>query len=394
MKRFGLILALMLSFSACSSVSTEREDTFSEQSNVRETAAQETAQSQPVSSVLESDGILTVNYIDVGQGDSILITTPDDVNMLIDAGEGPGKSGAVISYLVQNGVDEIDTVIATHPHSDHISAMDEVLNSTDVSHFYMPDVTHTTDDFENMLDALEDVPDVRPVKSGYDFNVGEYVSCKVLAPSSDSYEDLNNYSVAVKLTYGDTDFIFTGDAEDISEEEMLASGEDLSGDVLKCGHHGSSSSTTPAFVEAVDPEYAVISCGKNNSYGHPDSQTLATLNSYGVTVLRTDEQGTITLESDGEKVIYSGTLPVTTEESTVQTTVTAQTYSPAVEPAVQETAVSFDVQSETSYIGNKNSKKFHKTDCGTLPAEKNRVYFSSRDEAIQQGYSPCKNCDP
>ena len=392
MKRFGLILALMFSLSACSSVSTESEVAVSEQTSIQETAAQETTQPRSAVSVSEPDGILTVNYIDVGQGDSILITTPDDENMLIDAGEGPGRSGAVMSYLSQNGVDEIDTVIATHPHSDHISAMDEVLNSTDVSHFYMPDVTNTTADFENMLDALEDVPDVQPVKCGYDFTVGDYVSCRVLAPSSDSYQDLNNYSVVVKLTYGDTDFLFTGDAEDISEEEMLAGGQDLSADVLKCGHHGSSSSTTAAFVEAVDPEYAVISCGKNNSYGHPDSQTLSTLGSYGVTVLRTDEQGTITIESDGENIIYNGALPAAAEESTVQTT--AQTYSPAVQPDEQETPVSSAVQSETTYIGNKNSKKFHNPDCGTLPAEKNRVYFSSRDEAIQQGYSPCGNCNP
>lgn len=374
MEKISLIIAIILSMTGCN---------ISAETATKTESVTEQAQS------FATDDMLRVDYIDVGQGDSILITTPDGVNMLIDAGEGEGKSGAVTSYLTQRGIDEIDTVIATHPHSDHINAMDEVLDSTEVEHFYMPDVSHTTKDFENMLDALEDVEDIKAVKAGDNFSLGQQVSCRVLAPCSESYEDLNDYSVVLKLTYGETDFIFMGDAEALSEEEILAAGEDVSADVLKCGHHGSSSSSSPDFVEAVDPQYAVISCGVDNSYGHPDSETLSVLDSFGITVLRTDKQGTITIESDGNNIIYNDTASAVSEEA-VQTT----NESEAVFKDSRENETSSPVESEITYIGNINSKKFHKSDCSTLPAEKNRVYFSSRQEALQQGYSPCGKCDP
>ncbi len=374
MEKISLIIAIILSMTGC---------------NISAETATKTEPVTEQAQTFATDDMLRVDYIDVGQGDSILITTPDGVNMLIDAGEGEGKSGAVTSYLTQRGIDEIDTVIATHPHSDHINAMDEVLDSTEVEHFYMPDVSHTTKDFENMLDALEDVEDIKAVKAGDTFSLGQQVSCRVLAPCSESYEDLNDYSVVLKLTYGETDFIFMGDAEALSEEEILAAGEDVSADVLKCGHHGSSSSSSPDFVEAVDPQYAVISCGVDNSYGHPDSETLSVLDSFGITVLRTDKQGTITIESDGNNIIYNDTASAVSEEA-VQTT----NESEAVFKDSRENETSSPVESEITYIGNINSKKFHKSDCSTLPAEKNRVYFSSRQEALQQGYSPCGKCDP
>lgn len=374
MEKISLIIAIILSMTGC---------------NISAETATKTEPVTEQAQTFATDDMLRVDYIDVGQGDSILITTPDGVNMLIDAGEGEGKSGAVTSYLTQRGIDEIDTVIATHPHSDHINAMDEVLDSTEVEHFYMPDVSHTTKDFENMLDALEDVEDIKAVKAGDTFSLGQQVSCRVLAPCSESYEDLNDYSVVIKLTYGETDFIFMGDAEALSEEEILAAGEDVSADVLKCGHHGSSSSSSPDFVEAVDPQYAVISCGVDNSYGHPDSETLSVLDSFGITVLRTDKQGTITIESDGNNIIYKDTASAVSEEA-VQTT----NESEAVFKDSRENETSSPVESEITYIGNINSKKFHKSDCSTLPAEKNRVYFSSRQEALQQGYSPCGKCDP
>lgn len=374
MEKISLIIAIILSMTGCN---------ISAETATKTESVTEQAQS------FATEDMLRVDYIDVGQGDSILITTPDGVGMLIDAGEGEGKSGAVTSYLTQRGIDELDTVIATHPHSDHINAMDEVLDSTEVEHFYMPDVSHTTKDFENMLDALEDVEDIKAVKAGDTFSLGQQVSCRVLAPCSESYEDLNDYSVVIKLTYGETDFIFMGDAEALSEEEILAAGEDVSADVLKCGHHGSSSSSSPDFVEAVDPQYAVISCGVDNSYGHPDSETLSVLDSFGITVLRTDKQGTITIESDGNNIIYNDTASAVSEEA-VQTT----NESEAAFKDSRENETSSPVESEITYIGNINSKKFHKSDCSTLPAEKNRVYFSSRQEALQQGYSPCGKCDP
>lgn len=320
-------------------------------------------------------GKLRVTYIDVGQGDSILITSPDNKHMLIDAGESENKSGAVLSYLKPNNIKSLDTAVATHPHSDHISAMDDVIKAVPINHFYMPNAVNTTRDFENMLNALEIVPDVVQAKAGMSFKLGEYVSCKVFAPVMDSYEDLNNYSVVIKLTYGNNSFVFTGDAEKISENEIISNGVDLKADVLKCGHHGSSGSSGESFLDAVSPSFAIISCAKDNSYGHPHRETLNALNSRGITVLRTDELGTITLESDGKNIITGNGVIAVTE-------------------GVTESTTSAKVTRDVTYIGNKNSKKYHKVDCTSLPKETNRVYFLSEQEAVNNGYSPCGNCNP
>lgn len=340
------------------------------------TAAKSEAAPAAVSeTVPEVLGSLTVSYIDVGQADSILITTPDNKNLLIDAGEGEGRSGAVLSYLKARNITSIDTAVATHPHSDHINAMDNVLNEIPVSRFYMPGATHTTKDFENMLDALESVPEVTQAKAGMSFNVGSSVKCDILAPVSDNYKDLNDYSVVIRLTYGDTAFVFTGDAEALSENEILAGGAELNADVLKCGHHGSSSSTSDEFLATVNPKYAVISCGRDNDYGHPHRETLQKLNSAGINVLRTDEMGTITLVSDGK-------------------TVTSLNGEGVIEQTTQTITQPVQAEQGVTYIGNKNSKKYHSQACTSLPKEQNRVYFSSKAEAENNGYSPCGLCKP
>ena len=317
----------------------------------------------------ESAG-LTVSYIDVGQADSILITSPDGKNMLIDAGEGEGRSGAVLDYLKKRNITELDTVIATHPHSDHINAMDDVLDNIAVDKFYLPNASHTTRDFENMLDAAENANEVIQAKAGMSFNLGESVGCDILAPVSDSYDDLNNYSVVVKMVYGSTSFLFTGDAEKEVEKEILQSTADVSADVLKCGHHGSSTSTSADFLAAVDPDYAVISCGRDNDYGHPHKETLQKLEKNGTEVLRTDEMGTITLVSNGSEIV--SVPPADTAEKPVQENTVGNT-------------------DEKIYVGNKNSKVYHTKDCSALPKEENRVYLTP-EEAETNGYTPHKAC--
>lgn len=374
MKKYNFILSLLIIISilcGCASANTAASDTAAEATVNAESSI--TAENQ--NTVHYNNRILTVSYIDTGQADSILITTPDNKNMLIDAGEGEGYSGAILSYLTANNIAELDSVVATHPHSDHINAMDNVINAIPVNHFYMPNALHTTRDFENMLDALNNVPDVIQAKAGMSFKIGSYVKCNILAPISDSYDNLNNYSVVIKLIYGDTAFLFTGDAEAQVESEILANGTDVSADVLKCGHHGSSTSTSEAYLNAVNPSYAIISCGKDNSYGHPHSETLQVLNSKGITVLRTDEMGTITLQSDGSTVSPVNTVTEALSQSESSATETTE---------IQEHA----------YIGNKNSKKYHTDDCRSLPKEANRVYFSSKTEAESNGFTPCGSCNP
>jgi competence protein ComEC len=246
---------------------------------------------------------LAVHFLDVGQGDSILIQFPNDSVMLIDA--GPDRSGApVISYLKQQGVKKIDYLVATHPHADHIGGMAAVIKEFDISKVYMPKVTHTTKTFEDMLLSIKKKGlKITPARAG--LNIFEQDGClqaTFTAPCSSGYDSLNNYSAVVKIQYGSTSFLLTGDAEDLSEKEMLASGMNLQADVLKVGHHGSSSSTTPAFLKSVSPEYAVILVGAANDYGHPHQETLDNLADAGVIIYRTDEEGTIIFVSDGMSV--------------------------------------------------------------------------------------------
>ncbi len=272
------LFILMLTFSACS-----------KSKNVENT------------SVPDSKNIIKVNYIDVGQGDSELIQV-NDKNILIDA--GPNESiDKLMNYLSKQNIKKLDYVIATHPDEDHIGGMSSVIKKYDIGEFYAPKKLATTQTFENMVKALKTKNiKINPGKSGMSLDLGKSVVCEMLAPNNDKYTDTNNYSIVVKITYGQSKFLFTGDAEKISEKEMLAKNLDLSADVLKVGHHGSSSSSSKEFLDKVNPKIAIISCGKNNKYGHPHSETIKQLKNRKVQIYRTDVDGSIVLISDGKKI--------------------------------------------------------------------------------------------
>ncbi|ABY93611.1 MAG: Beta-lactamase domain protein [Caldanaerobacter subterraneus] len=248
---------------------------------------------------------LTVNYIDVGQGDSIFIQTPSGKTMLIDAGT-PEMGSKVIKYIKSQGINKIDVLIGTHPHNDHIGGIVEIIKTFKIGKFYMPKVTTTTRTFEEVLKAAKSKGlSINVAKTGVVIDLGDGIIAKMLAPNSSHYEDLNNYSAVIKITYGNTSFLFTGDASEQSEKEMLSKGYNLKADVLKIGHHGSSSSSTWAFLKAVHPKYAVISCGKYNDYGHPHKETMKKLRSLGIIVYRTDECGTVIAVSDGKTINFN-----------------------------------------------------------------------------------------
>lgn len=245
--------------------------------------------------------ILRVHYIDVGQGDSILVQI-NNKNLLIDAGDKDHKE-KLKSYLKKQGVNKLDYIVATHPHGDHIGGMAEIINNFQVGKFYAPKITSSTNAFENMVDALKKKNNkINVAKTGVSFKLDDKVECEMLAPNSSKYDDVNNYSAVIKLTYGNTKFLFTGDAQKLSEKEILLNKSDLSCDVLKVGHHGSSTSTSKEFLEKVKPKIAVISCGKDNDYGHPHKETLTSLKSINSKIYRTDLDGSILLISDGNKV--------------------------------------------------------------------------------------------
>ena len=247
--------------------------------------------------VIPVEGEVVVHFIDVGQGDATLIQTTGG-SVLIDGGDNH-MGGRVVDYLRRAGVTELTYVIATHPHADHIGGLIAVLNEMPVRTLIMPPVAHTTLTFERFLDAIEynNVPLQAPV-AGSAFSVGD-VGFTIIGPNSAGHANLNNYSVSLRVTHGATAFIFTGDAEVPAEHEKIAAGHNLSADVLRVGHHGSSTSTTQEFLDAVRPSIAVISAGAGNAYGHPHNTVMSRLRTLGITIYRTDQHGNIAIVSDG-----------------------------------------------------------------------------------------------
>lgn len=242
---------------------------------------------------------LTVHFLNVGQGDSEFIVLPDGKSMLIDAGKAD-YADTVVNYIKNLGYSKIDYLIATHPHADHIGGMTKVIQSFDIGSLYMPNATTTTQTYIDLLTAIKNAGlTVTAAKAGVSIlNSGSF-SASIIAPSSDSYDNLNNYSAVVKITYNGNSFLFMGDAEELSENEITA---DVNADVLKVGHHGSASSTNQIFLIKVSPEYAVISVGNGNDYGHPAQITLDKLNNVGATIYKTDKDGTVVFMSDGTNI--------------------------------------------------------------------------------------------
>lgn len=255
----------------------------------------------PVSETVSKNDFI-VHYIDVGQGDSILIQV-NSKNILIDAGPKASES-MLSSYLKQQKINKLDYVIATHPHEDHIGGMPYVLKHIKVGVFYAPKVTLNTSYFNDMVSALKSKNlKINIAKPGINIDLGKNTTFEFLAPNSSKYDNLNNYSAVVKITYGNTKFLFMGDAQKLSEEEILQSGYDISCDVLKIGHHGSNTASSYEFLSKTSLKYAIISCGKNNEYGHPHKETLSSLSKLSCTVYRTDLNGNIVLISDGINII-------------------------------------------------------------------------------------------
>lgn len=326
----GILLVLFLFFSACAPAAPPAET---------------------------GDATLSVRFLDVGQGDSIFLSCKGET-MLIDAGE-PDQGDAVVSALRALRVERLNYLVGTHPHADHIGGLERVLSEFPVEKILMPRAETDTRTFESLLDAVaEKGLKVTAPEPGTEFDLGE-ARVEVLGPR-EIYEDLNDCSLVLRVTLGRTSFLFTGDMEAGAEEDLLESGANLTARVLKVGHHGSETSSSEPFLDAVAPQYAVISVGEGNSYGHPAPQTLEALSRRGAEVFRTDLDGTILAESDGRDI----------------------------EIAPEETGDTL------LYIGNRNSKKFHLPDCASLPAEENRVSFGDRAAAVAAGYTPCGGCKP
>lgn len=250
----------------------------------------------------ETSSNLVVKVLDVGQADSILIENNKEY-MLIDAGNNEDGE-KLVKYFEQARITNFKYVIGTHPHEDHIGGLDDVINNFKIETIYMPDVITTTKTFVDVLDAMDSNKITYKVpKIGDELMLGDAL-IKVLYVGNDEKE-LNNSSIVLKLDFGKNCFIFTGDAEERVEDTIIKSGLDISCDVLKVGHHGSRYSTTNEFLSKVNPKYAVISVGKNNSYNHPEDIIIKRLKDNDIEIHRTDLEGTIVISSDGENINFS-----------------------------------------------------------------------------------------
>lgn len=248
----------------------------------------------------KTGGTLQVHFIDVGQGASQLIIGPTGKTMLIDGGDNHMEE-AIVAYLQDQGIRKIDILIGTHPHADHIGGLDAVVDHFDIGKIYMPRVQANTKTFESLLRSIQKKGlKVTTAKAGLTLDWEPDVEVNMVAPVG-TYDNVNDMSAVVHLAYGDTAFLFTGDAEAGSEADILRSGADIKADVLLVGHHGSATSTGDAFLDKVDPDYGVIQVG-DNQYGHPHEEVLNRLAEHGVRIYRSDVHGTVVFESDGETI--------------------------------------------------------------------------------------------
>jgi competence protein ComEC len=336
---------------------------------------------------------LTVHFIDVGQGDSELLQFAGK-NVLIDAGTqemGP----RVESYLQNHGVSSLDLLVATHPHEDHIGGLITILNNIPIKQMLDSGQTHTAPSFESYLNLIDQKNiSFAVAERGQTIDLDPAIKIEVLSPTSTPFDNLNENSIVFKVTYNKVSFLLTGDAGIEAEDSLLSSGYDLKSDILKVGHHGSSSASSPAFLSRVMPTSSIIEVGENNDYGHPTSKTLSALQSISSKVYRTDLDGNIVITTDGQS--YS----VSTGKQSWSTTGTApkSTASAVAWPATSAAVASGTVatSSQGPFVGSSKSDKYHFPSCSSAEKIKpaNLVTFSSSADARAQGYVPCGRCNP
>jgi len=315
-------------------------------------------------------------FMDVGQADCCLIKC-DEEYMLIDGGNND-DGDMLCDYLESNGIESLKYIVATHPHEDHVGGLDDVLYEVGAESVIIPDCDHSSPNGENLLDAITYCGAqtlYAEVGATYELGRGSF---EILGPVFIA-DDMNANSIYLRFDYAGVSALFTGDGERYEEETMLGRGLLSDIDILKVGHHGSREASSYNFLRTTMPEYAVISTGVGNSYGHPHDEAVSRLEDCGATIYRTDEMGGVVFSTNGESIKVN-TFDIETEAP--------------VEEKITDDQTIISEDSDTVYIGNIKSRAFHREECGGLPKEENRVYFNTKEEAEGQGYKPCGNCKP
>ncbi|MEG0961961.1 MAG: ComEC/Rec2 family competence protein [Lachnospiraceae bacterium] len=408
-----LIMILLLQLLGCGDATSQIESTVPQIESTASQSGGDTSQTETVDAVnyfsenkskkevneeqQNAEG-LEVHFIDVGQGDATLIKQGEHA-MLIDAGNN-NMGTRVQSYLNSQQIKELDYVIGTHPDADHVGGLDVILYKFNWNTVILPNIEKDTKTYQEVLQVISDKNQrITEPKVGSTYSLGK-AKITIVAPVKDSYgENVNDYSVGILLEFGENRFLFTGDAEAASEEDMLKEGIDLSADVYKLAHHGSDTANTKEFLQAVQPKSVVISCGEGNSYGHPRAAVLNELRGMGAAVYRTDEQGTIVAYSNGKDITFqcapsdswkAGEPTGGSEESIPKTQDTEEKET----QGIQETQ---DIQNIGNYVLNQNTMKFHNPDCSSVTQmkEKNRVFSNeTKEKLLEEGYEPCGRCNP
>lgn len=380
-------------------------------------AAQATGNTGAENTGTAQAGTLTVTWLDVGQGDAAVIQCGGQ-SMLIDGGK-PEKSSYIYAWLQQHGLSYLDVIVATHVDADHIGGLSGALNYASVGTAYCPETTGTTETFQSFVKYLaQRGKQITVPTAGETFALGG-AQVQILGPLHRA-EDSNDNSIVLKVSFGASSFLFTGDAERAEEQDLLNAGVNLQSTVLKVGHHGSDTSTSYPFLRAVAPQYAVISVGAGNSYGHPTEAVLSRLRDAGVTTFRTDMQGEITAVSDGQTINFSTAKNATAEtlanagagqnagqaggaNSATQTAASGQNTggAAAIAPANADGGNAGGAAgagtTAGSYVLNTNSHKFHLPSCpsvDTISPKNRKDVNESREQIIREGYAPCKRCNP
>jgi len=334
---------------------------------------------------------LVVHFIDVGQADCIFIELPGSQMMLIDGGNRSGTK-KIMNYLKSRNVEKLDFLVVTHPHEDHIGALPEVIKTFDIGEVYIPKVSHNTQIFERVLTSVKNKGlEISTAKAGVTILSTPELTIEIVAPVRESYKAINDYSTIVRLTYKEVSFLFTGDVEVLSENDVTA---DVRADVLKVAHHGSSTSSSAAFLQKVAPTIAVIFVGDGNSYGHPSDTILSRLDSLGATIYRTDESGTIIVSTNGSDIEVNAN---TTTQTTVNPLDTpAPSASPSQSPSLDlsddlddDYDDIYDYDDIVVYI-TRTGARYHLESCRFLGESKGAVLL----EDIRQSHTACAVCNP